>query len=38
MRSDWPEVQLDGDLIGKARAISAEVVPSSLVVRVGAVD
>ena len=39
VRSDRPqEVQLDGDPIGKARAISAEVVPSSLVVRVGAVD
>jgi diacylglycerol kinase (ATP) len=36
VRSDRPqEVQLDGDTIGKARAISAEVVPLSLVVRVG---
>ncbi|HET8983912.1 MAG TPA: diacylglycerol kinase family protein [Pedococcus sp.] len=37
VRADRPqEVQLDGDTIGKARAISAEVVPLSLVVRVGA--
>ena len=39
VRADRPQdVQLDGDPIGKARAISAEVVPSSLVVRVGAVS
>jgi diacylglycerol kinase family enzyme len=38
VRSDRPqEVQLDGDPIGTARAISAEVVPHSLVVRVGTV-
>ena len=36
IRSDRPqEVQIDGDTQGKARAISAEVVPASLVVRVG---
>jgi diacylglycerol kinase family enzyme len=39
VRADRPqEVQLDGDPIGKARAISAEVVPLSLVVRVEAVS
>ena len=39
VRADRPQdVQLDGDPIGKARAISAEVVPGSLVVRVGAVS
>jgi diacylglycerol kinase (ATP) len=39
VRSDRPqEVQVDGDTIGKARAIAAEVVPASLVVRVGSVD
>jgi diacylglycerol kinase family enzyme len=39
VRADRPqEVQLDGDPIGEARAISAEVVPHSLIVRVGAVD
>jgi len=36
IRSDRPEeVQLDGDTIGKARALSARVDPHSLVVRVG---
>ncbi|HEY7718882.1 MAG TPA: diacylglycerol kinase family protein [Pedococcus sp.] len=36
VRADRPqEVQLDGDTIGRARAFSAEVVPGSLVVRVG---
>jgi diacylglycerol kinase family enzyme len=36
VRADRPqEVQIDGDTLGKARAITAEVVPSSLVVRVG---
>jgi hypothetical protein len=36
VRADRPqEVQIDGDTLGKARAIMAEVVPSSLVVRVG---
>ena len=39
VRSDRPqEVQVDGDTIGKARAIAAEVVPASLVVRVGSVE
>jgi YegS/Rv2252/BmrU family lipid kinase len=39
VRADRPqEVQVDGDTVGKARAISAEVVPRSLVVRVGAVS
>ncbi|MDF2144973.1 diacylglycerol kinase family protein [Knoellia sp. p5-6-4] len=39
VRADRPqEVQLDGDPIGEARAISAEVLPSSLIVRVGAVE
>lgn len=39
VRADRPqEVQLDGDTIGKARAINAEVVPLSLVVRVGTGD
>jgi diacylglycerol kinase family enzyme len=39
VRADRPqEVQLDGDPIGQARAITAEVVPLSLIVRVGAVD
>ncbi|NNM47405.1 diacylglycerol kinase family protein [Knoellia koreensis] len=37
VRADRPEeAQVDGDTIGKARAISAEVLPGSLVVRVGA--
>jgi diacylglycerol kinase family enzyme len=36
LRSDRPqEVQLDGDPIGTARAISATVLPGALVVRVG---
>jgi YegS/Rv2252/BmrU family lipid kinase len=36
VRADRPqEVQLDGDTIGKARAISAKVLHGSLVVRVG---
>jgi diacylglycerol kinase (ATP) len=36
IRADRPqEVQIDGDTLGKARAISAEVVPGALVVRVG---
>jgi diacylglycerol kinase family enzyme len=36
VRSDRPqEVQVDGDTLGKARAIAAEVVPGALVVRVG---
>ena len=36
VRADRPqEVQLDGDTIGRAEAFSAEVVPASLVVRVG---
>ena len=36
VRSDRPqEAQVDGDTIGKARAIAAEVVPAALVVRVG---
>jgi len=36
VRADRPqEAQVDGDTIGKARAISAEVVPAALVVRVG---
>jgi YegS/Rv2252/BmrU family lipid kinase len=39
VRADRPqEVQIDGDTIGEARAISAEVVPGALVVRVGSVD
>ena len=39
VRADRPqEVQLDGDPIGEARAISAEVVPLSLIVRVGSVE
>ena len=39
VRADRPqEAQVDGDTIGKARAISAEVVPQALVVRVGSVD
>ena len=39
IRADRPqEVQIDGDTLGKARAISAEVVPGALVVRVGSVD
>jgi diacylglycerol kinase family enzyme len=38
VRADRPqEVQIDGDTIGKARAIAAEVVPGALVVRVGSV-
>jgi diacylglycerol kinase family enzyme len=38
VRADRPqEVQVDGDTIGKARAIAAEVLPGSLVVRVGSV-
>ena len=36
VRADRPqEVQVDGDTMGKARAISAEVLPGALVVRVG---
>jgi diacylglycerol kinase family enzyme len=36
IRADRPqEVQIDGDPIGKARAISAVAVPGALVVRVG---
>jgi len=36
VRADRPqEAQVDGDTIGKARAIAAEVVPGALVVRVG---
>jgi YegS/Rv2252/BmrU family lipid kinase len=36
VRADRPqEVQIDGDTLGKAHAITAEVVPSALVVRVG---
>lgn len=39
VRSDRPqEAQVDGDTIGKARAISAEVVPGALVIRVGSPD
>jgi diacylglycerol kinase family enzyme len=39
VRADRPqEAQVDGDTIGKARAISAEVVPAALVVRVGSAD
>jgi diacylglycerol kinase family enzyme len=39
IRADRPqEVQIDGDTLGKARAISAEVLPGALVVRVGSVD
>jgi YegS/Rv2252/BmrU family lipid kinase len=39
VRADRPqEAQVDGDTIGKARAISAEVVPAALVVRVGSTD
>jgi diacylglycerol kinase (ATP) len=39
VRADRPqEAQVDGDTIGKARAISAEVVPAALVVRVGPTD
>ncbi|SDP56513.1 Diacylglycerol kinase family enzyme [Pedococcus dokdonensis] len=39
VRSDRPqEVQVDGDTLGKARAIAAEVVPGALVVRVGSLD
>ena len=39
IRADRPqEVQIDGDTLGKARAISAEVVPGALVVRVGSLD
>ena len=36
VRADRPqEVQIDGDTLGQARAIAIQVVPSSLVVRVG---
>jgi diacylglycerol kinase (ATP) len=36
VRADRPqEVQIDGDTLGKARAIAAEIVPGALVVRVG---
>ena len=36
IRADRPqEVQIDGDTLGKARAINAEIVPGALVVRVG---
>jgi diacylglycerol kinase (ATP) len=36
VRADRPlEVQVDGDTLGKARAISAEVLPGALLVRVG---
>jgi diacylglycerol kinase (ATP) len=39
VRADRPqEAQVDGDTIGKARAISAEIVPGALVVRVGSAD
>jgi diacylglycerol kinase family enzyme len=39
VRADRPqEVQVDGDTIGKARAIAAEVLPGAIVVRVGSVD
>jgi diacylglycerol kinase family enzyme len=39
VRSDRPqEVQVDGDTLGKARAISAEVLAGALVVRVGSLD
>ena len=39
VRADRPqEVQVDGDPVGKARSISAEVVPGALVVRVGSVE
>jgi diacylglycerol kinase family enzyme len=39
VRADRPqEVQIDGDTLGKARAISAEVVPGAIVVRVGSLD
>ena len=39
VRADRPqEAQVDGDTIGKARAISAEVVPAALIVRVGSAD
>jgi YegS/Rv2252/BmrU family lipid kinase len=38
VRADRPqEVQVDGDTIGTARAISAQVVPGAIVVRVGSV-
>jgi diacylglycerol kinase (ATP) len=36
VRADRPqEVQIDGDTLGRARAITAEVMPAALVVRVG---
>jgi diacylglycerol kinase family enzyme len=39
VRADRPqEVQVDGDTLGKARAIAAEVVPAAIVVRVGSPD
>jgi diacylglycerol kinase family enzyme len=39
VRSDRPqEVQIDGDTLGKARAIAAEVVPGAILVRVGSLD
>lgn len=39
VRADRPqEAQVDGDTIGKARAITAEVVPGALLVRVGSAD
>jgi diacylglycerol kinase family enzyme len=39
IRADRPqEVQIDGEVLGKARAISAEAVPGALVVRVGSID
>ena len=39
IRADRPqEVQVDGDTLGKARAINAEIVPGALVVRVGSPD
>ncbi len=39
IRADRPqEVQIDGDTLGKARAINVESVPGALVVRVGSPD
>lgn len=39
VRADRPQdVQIDGDVLGTARAITAEVLPGALVVRVGSAD